>query len=162
MRDSIELSKKNFYIVVMLCATIILMVSLETILMVKDNGMFELWSSNPNLVDKIGTSDAQEMYSVYLTMCLSMFFIKVITPMALAINTYLSFIKLKISKLFVQTWVVLLIGLFIFAALMEKFYSIFFMINTIAYLLLLIKIICFWVAINRRKNEPILESIQKS
>ena len=162
MRDSIELSKKNFYIVVMLCATIILMVSLETILMVKDNGMFELWSSNPNLVDKIGTSDVQEMYSVYLTMCLSMFFIKVITPMALAINTYLSFIKLKISKLFVQTWVVLLIGLFIFAALMEKFYSIFFMINTIAYLLLLIKIICFWVAINRRKNEQILESIQKS
>ena len=162
MRDSIELSKKNFYIVVMLCATIILMVSLETILMVKDNGMFELWSSNPNLVDKIGTSDVQEMYSVYLTMCLSMFFIKVITPMALAINTYLSFIKLKISKLFVQTWVVLLIGLFIFVALMEKFYSIFFMINTIAYLLLLIKIICFWVAINRRKNEQILESIQKS
>lgn len=162
MRDSIELSKKNFYTVVMLCATIILMVSLETILMVKDNRMFELWSSNPNLVDKIGTSDVQEMYSVYLTMCLSMFFIKVITPMALAINTYLSFIKLKISKLFVQTWVVLLIGLFIFVALMEKFYSIFFMINTIAYLLLLIKIICFWVAINRRKNEEILESIQKS
>lgn len=161
MRDSIELSKKNFYIIVMLCATIILMVSLETILMVKDNGMFELWRTNPNLVDKIETSNAQEMYSVYLTMCLSMFFIKVITPMALAINTYLSFIKLKISKLFVQTWVVLLIGLFIFVALIEKFYSIFFMINTVAYVLLLVIMIYFWVLINRRKNEQILERVQK-
>lgn len=162
MRDSIELSKKNFYIIVMLCATIILMVSLETILMVKDNSMFELWSSNPNLVNKINTNNAQEMYSVYLTMCLSMFFIKVITPMALAINTYLALIKLRISKLFVQTWVVLLIGLFTFVVLMEKFYSIFFMINAGAYLLLVVMMICFWVAINRRKNEQILESIQKS
>ncbi|MGL4453516.1 MAG: hypothetical protein ACRCTZ_20345 [Sarcina sp.] len=162
MRDSIELSKKNFYIIVMLCATIILMVSLETILMVKDNSMFELWSSNPNLVNKINTNNAQEMYSVYLTMCLSMFFIKVITPMALAINTYLALIKLRISKLFVQTWVVLLIGLFAFVVLMEKFYSIFFMINAAAYLLLVIMMICFWVSINRRKNEQILESVQKS
>ncbi|MGL5067833.1 MAG: hypothetical protein ACRC6T_08475 [Sarcina sp.] len=162
MRDSIELSKKNFYIIVMLCATIILMVSLETILMVKDNNMFELWTSNPNLINKININDGQETYSIYLTMCLSMFFIKVITPVAFAINTYLALIKLRISKLFVQTWVILLIGLFTFVVLMEKFYSIFFIINAGAYLLLVIMMIYFWVAINKRKNEQILESIQKS
>ncbi|MGL5416749.1 MAG: hypothetical protein ACRDAU_13870 [Clostridium sp.] len=158
MRDSIELSKRNFYIMITLCGTIIMMASLEAILMIKDSGMFEVWKES--LGTKIGDS-TQDMYSVYLTMCLSIFFIKIITPVSLGIYTYLALIKLRISKLFVQTWVLLSVGLFIFVVLMEKSYSIFFIATAISYVLIVVMLIYFWVEINRKKNEQILESIQR-
>ncbi|MFR5264695.1 hypothetical protein [Clostridium sp.] len=161
MKDSIEMSKRSFYIIIGLCAVIIIMVSLETILMVKGNEIFELWKSNPNLVDKVVGSSVEEMYSIYLTMCLSMFFIKIITPIALTINTYFAFVKLRVNKLFVQIWIVLLIGLFAFTAIMENFYSIFFIVSTASYLGLVIVMLYFWVSINKRKNEQVLEELQK-
>lgn len=160
MKDSIEMSKRSFYIIIGLCAVIIMMVSLETILMVKGNEIFELWKSNPKLVDKVVGSSV-EMYSIYLTMCLSMFFIKIITPIALTINTYFAFVKLRVNKLFVQIWIVLLIGLFAFTAIMENFYSIFFIVSTASYLGLVIVMLYFWVSINKRKNEQVLEELQK-
>lgn len=161
MKDSIEMSKRSFYIIIGLCAVIIIMVSLETILMVKGNEIFELWKSNPKLVDKVVGSSVEEMYSIYLTMCLSMFFIKIITPIALTINTYFAFVKLRVNKLFVQIWIVLLIGLFAFTAIMENFYSIFFIVSTASYLGLVIVMLYFWVSINKRKNEQVLEELQK-
>ncbi len=161
MKDSIEMSKRSFYIIIGLCAVIIMMVSLETILMVKGNEIFELWKSNPKLVDKVVGSSVEEMYSIYLTMCLSMFFIKIITPIALTINTYFAFVKLRVNKLFVQIWIVLLIGLFAFTAIMENFYSIFFIVSTASYLGLVIVMLYFWVSINKRKNEQVLEELQK-
>lgn len=161
MRDSIDMSKKIFYSIIGLCALIIMMISMETILMVKDNGMFELWRSNPSLTPEVAGQSTQEIYSVYLTMCLSMFFIKVITPIALAINTYFSFVKLRINKLFVQIWVVLLIGLFAFTAIGETFYSIFFIISAVSYIGLVAIMIYLWVQINKKKNEQVLESVQK-
>lgn len=161
MKDSIEMSKRNFYIIIGLCAVIIMMVSLETILMVKGNEIFELWKSNPRLVDKVAGASVEEMYSIYLTMCLSMFFIKIITPIALTINTYFAFVKLRVNKLFVQIWIVLLIGLFAFTAIMENFYSIFFIVSTVSYLGLVIVMFYFWISINKRKNEQVLEKLQK-
>lgn len=161
MKDSIEMSKRSFYIIIGLCAVIIIMVSLETILMVKGNEIFELWKSNPKLVDKVVGSSVEEMYSIYLTMCLSMFFIKIITPIALTINTYFAFVKLRVNKLFVQIWIVLLIGLFAFTAIMENFYSIFFIVSTASYLGLVIVMLYFLVSINKRKNEQVLEELQK-
>ena len=161
MRDSIDMSKKIYYSIVGLCATIIMANSIETFLKVKDNGMFELWFSNPNLATEIVGKSSSEAYSIYLTMCLSIFFIRVIAPVALAINTYFAFVKLRVSKLFVQIWVVLLIGLFAFTTVGETFYSIFFIIGSIAYLGLVIIMICQWKEINRKMNEQVIESIQK-
>lgn len=161
MRDSIDMSKKIYYIIVGLCALIIMTNSIETIFKVKDNGMFEFWRSNPSLSPEIAVKSTQEIYSVYLTMCLSMFFIKVITPIALAINAYFAFVKLRISKLFVQIWVVLLIGLFAFTSIGEGFFSIFFIISAMSYIGLVVIMIYLWNCINRKMNKQVIETIQK-
>lgn len=161
MRDSIDMSKKVFYSIVGLCAVIIMANSIETFIKVKDSSMFEVWLSDPSLAREVASKSTSEAYSIYLTMCLSIFVIRVITPMALAINSYFSLIKLRVSKLFVQIWVVLLIGLFAFNLVGEKLYSVFFIISSFAYLGLIVIMISQWREINRATNKQVVESIQK-
>lgn len=162
MKDNIEMSKPIYYLIASLCAVIIMANSIEALIKVKDNGLFDLWLSNPNLsIDKAQQSKEQ-LYSIYLTMCLSVFFIRVITPIALAINSYFAFVKLRVSKIFVQIWVILIIGLFAFTALGETFYSIFFILSGICYMALVCIMLYLGREINRRKSVNVVGKIQKT
>ena len=106
MKTTVEMSKKTFYLIVGLCAVIIMMNSIESFIKAKDTGLFEAWLQNPNLnIDKSQTIN--EMYSIYLTSCLSVFFIRIITPIALSLNSYFSLVKTGVNKLFVAIWMVL-------------------------------------------------------
>ena len=128
MKTTVEMSKKTFYLIVGLCAVIIMMNSIESFIKAKDTGLFEAWLQNPNLnIDKSQTIN--EMYSIYLTSCLSVFFIRIITPIALSLNSYFSLVKTGVNKLFVAIWMVLTIGLFFFTTLGETYFSIFFIIS---------------------------------
>lgn len=150
MKETIVMSKKTFYVIVLLCATIIMANSLESFARAKDAGLFEAWLSNPSLnVDRSQT--IEQMYSIYLTMCLALFFIKIITPAALAINTYFSFVKTRVNKLFVLIWMVLLIGLFLFTSLGQTYFSIFFIVSTICHLALVIVLASIWREINNQR-----------
>lgn len=162
MKDNIEMSKPIYYLIASLCALIIMASSIEALIKVKDNGLFDLWLSNPNLnIDTVGQSKEQ-LYSIYQSMCLSLFFIKVITPVALAINTYLAFIKLRVNKIFVRIWSILIIGLFAFTLLGESSYSIFFILSTIAYIGLVVIMIYLGKEINREISINVVERIQKT
>lgn len=161
MRDSIEISRKSFYWIVAFCAIIIMANSIEVLFKVKDNSLFELWFSNPSLNKEVAGKTIEEAYSIYFTACLSTFFIKIITPIALAINSYLALVKLRVNKLFVQMWIVLLIGLFAFTLIGESFYSIFFIITAICYVGLVVMIVYLWKEINRKENEQIIGKIEK-
>lgn len=162
MKDNIEMSKPVYYLIASLCAVIIMANSIEALIKVKDNGLFDLWLANPNLnVDKVGQNNEQ-LYSIYLTMCLSVFFIRVITPIALAINSYFAFVKLRVSKLFVHIWSILLVGLFAFTALGESYYSVFFIISGLCYAFLVGIMIYLAKEINRKKNENVIGKIQRT
>lgn len=151
MRETISMSKKVFYTIVGLCTIIIMSNSIEAFIKAKDVGLFETWISNPSLnIDKGQTID--QMYSIYLTMCLALFLIRVITPVALAINSYFSFIKIKVNKIFVLIWMVLIIGLFPFTSIREAYFSVFFIISGICYLGLIYVLIHLWKEINKQRN----------
>lgn len=153
MKENIQMTRSIYYLIVGLCATIIMSNSIETIIKVKDSGLFDLWLSNPNLnVDKIGQTKEQ-LYSIYLSMCLSVFVIRIITPIALAINSYFSFIKLRVNKLFVSIWIVLLIGLFAFTSLGETYYSIFFILSGVCYASLVFVLLYLGSEISKKKNK---------
>ena len=108
MKATVEMSKKTFYLIVGLCAVIIMMNSIESFIKAKDTGLFEAWLQNPNLnIDRSQTTN--EMYSIYLTSCLSVFLIRIITPIALSLNSYFSLVKTGVNKLFVAIWMVLTI-----------------------------------------------------
>jgi hypothetical protein len=162
MKENIPMTKSSYYIIVGLCATIIMSNSIEIIMKVKDSGLFDLWLSDPNLnIDRIGQTK-EEIYSIYLSMCLSVFFIRSITPIALAINSYFSFIKLRVNKLFVSIWVVLLIGLFAFTSIGESYYSVFFILSGVCYASLVCVLLHLGGQINKQKNKDIIKKTQRA
>ena len=136
MREQIEMSRTIFYIILGLCATVIIMASLEVIMKVKDTQLFEMWLLQPNIkLEAVGKTDNQ-MYSTYINMYLSTFLVRVVTPIGLAIHSYLTLSKLRVNKLYVNVWSVLLVGSFLLSILGEGYYSIFFIISGIAYVAL--------------------------
>ena len=141
MKENISMSKGIFYTIVILCATIILSNSIDAIIRAKDIDLFNMWINDVSQkIDTVNQS-REQLYSTYLTMCLSNFFVRVVTPMGLAINSYFSFIKLGVSKLFVSIWTVLLIGLFAFTLIGQSLNSIFFIISSVCYVVLVVLII---------------------
>lgn len=73
---------------------------------------------------------------MYLNVCIATFFVRVITPMAVAIHSYFTFTRLRVNKLFVMIWSVIIVGAFALTTLIEQFYSIFFIGSGIGYLAL--------------------------
>lgn len=156
MKETIYMSKKVFYLIVGLCTVIIMANSIEAFIKVKDLGLFETWLANPKLnIDR--SQNTNQIYSIYLTMCLSIFIMRIITPVALSLNTYFAFIKTKVNKLFVLIWIILLIGLFIFTSIGELYFSIFFIISAICHVGLLFIMTYLWKEINKQKNIIIAE-----
>lgn len=141
MRESIEMPKGTFYTIVAICAAIIMMTSMEMLIKAKDTDLFNMWLSTSNLGEDALSQTTKELFSTYLNVCISTFFIRVITPMAVAIHCYLTFTKLRVTKLFVAIWIVIIIGAFALTFLGEQFYSIFFIGSAIGYLALIFAMI---------------------
>ena len=137
MRDSIEMPKGTFYTIAAICAVIIMLTSLEMLIKAKDSSLFNMWLSNGNLGEDLLTQTTNQLYSTYLNICMATFFIRVITPMAVAIHSYFTFTKLRVNKMFVIIWSVIIVGAFVLTFLGEQFYSIFFIGCIIGYLALI-------------------------
>ncbi|MBS5939535.1 hypothetical protein E5347_15295 [Clostridium sartagoforme] len=160
MRETTMMNKRIFYLIVGLCAVIIMSYSLEAFAKAKDIGLFENWLNNPNLnIDRSQSMD--ESYSLYLTTILSVFFIRIITPVALSLNTYFAFIKLKVNKLFILIWTILIIGLFALTLIGEAYFSLFLIISGICYLGILVTLMYLWKEINNENNIKITSKIQQ-
>lgn len=141
MREQMEMPKGIFYGIVGVCALIILSTSLEAIIKAKDTTIFDMWLSSPNLNTAMLGETIEEIYSTYLSMCMSNFFVRIITPMGVAIHSYLTFTKLRVNKLYVIIWTVLLIGSFGFSIIGESWYSMFFIVSSIGYIALILMMI---------------------
>ena len=152
MRDSIEMPKGTFYTIVAICAVVIMLTSLEMLIRAKDENLFNMWLSNGNLGEDLLSQTTDQLYSTYLNVCISTFFVRVITPMAVAIHSYFTFTKLRVNKLFVIIWSVIIIGAFALTVLTEQFYSIFFIGSGIGYLALILTMIYLGKCIRNVKS----------
>lgn len=152
MRDSIEMPKGTFYTIVAICAVVIMLTSLEMLIKAKDANLFNMWLSNGNLGEDLLSQTTDQLYSTYLNICISTFFVRVITPMAVAIHSYFTFTKLRVNKLFVIIWSVIIIGAFALTVLTEQFYSIFFIGSGIGYLALILTMIYLGKCIRNVKS----------
>lgn len=140
MREQLEMPKGTFYTIAGICAAIILFTSLEMLIRAKDTNLFEMWLSNPNLDTNLLGQTKEELYSTYLNMCLSTFFVRIITPMGLALHSYYTLTKLRVNKLYVGLWIMLLMGTFALTVVGEQFYSVLFILSGVGYLALIIAI----------------------
>lgn len=133
MQEQMEMPRGIFYLIVALCGTIITSTSLEVMIKAKDIGLFEMWLSNPMIKEGLIGQTNNQMYSTYMTLCLSTFFVRIIAPMGLAIHSYFTLTRLRINRLYVIIWSVLLIGTFILSIIGEAYISIFVIISGICY-----------------------------
>lgn len=137
MRESIEMPKNIFYLIVGICLAIIMLTSIDILLRAKDTELFNMWLSSTNFSQEFLMKTTEELFSEYLQMNISIFIVRVITPMAVAIHAYFTFTKLRVNKLYVVLWSLVSIGTFLLTSLGEQFYSIFFIMSGICYLILI-------------------------
>lgn len=141
MRECIEMPKSIFYIIIGICSAIIMLTSIDILLRAKDTGLFDMWLANTNFSQEFLMQTQEQLYGEYIQMNISLFMVRVIAPMGIAIHTYFTFVKLRVNKLYIVLWSLILIGTFMMTSLGEQFYSIFFVMSGIGYLGLIITMI---------------------
>lgn len=126
MASDTVLQPKHFYLIIATCALIILCESLQVMVKVKIIDHYDYWRQ------QIGQLQG-DTFQIYLTIQLSYFFMKIITPMIFGLHTYLAFIKIRIGKLYVFIWTVLMLGSMAYTLVEWTVYSPFYYIKLISY-----------------------------
>lgn len=135
MKRGILLPKKIFYIIVLVCSVIIFLECLDLIINFKTS-TYSIFYSNDVLI--LNQSNNLEMY---LRIQLMIFFIRIIPIMVLGLHSYFAFLKFKISNTFPIIWIILIFGLFVYTVIQFSFFSIFYYIKLIGYIILIICLI---------------------
>lgn len=134
------------YIILISVSFIILSFSLEAMMRVKDISLFNIWFESQSGVER----DAA--FSVYVTALLSVYFQSVIAPIVFGVHTYFAYMKIRINKLFVFMWTVLLGGGLAYVVAGMQLGSIFFYLNIIIYMILIVTTLSLLSVINQTKG----------
>ncbi len=148
MNSYTKLPKKQLYLILLFSSLIIFSESLTVMIKVKDIDLFKDYLINFGFTLESGTL-YQEYFSSYVALNLSYFFFNIIIPVALSIHSYVSFISIRISKLFVFVWTVLIFGALAYAIIKFNFQSIFYYVTIISYISLLFTVLSLNKVIDR-------------
>lgn len=140
MLSNVKIPKKRYYLILIFTSIIILSISLETLFRVKDISLFEEWV-NINNIPANSEYEFNQAFNTYLILGLSTMFMKVVIPMALSIHSYFAYTRIGINRLFIFIWSVLLIGGIAYEVIGLNLDSIFYYINIIIYMALIITIL---------------------
>jgi len=147
MHSGTILPKKHMYIMLISLSVIIFMTSMEMMMRVKDVALFDIWYQNHNEVSR------EAAFSVYVTGLLSVYFQSIIAPVVFGIHTYFAYVKIRINKLFVFMWTVLLGGGLAMVIVSRQFDSIFYYIIIVFYMILIGTILSLIGVINQSKAQ---------
>lgn len=140
MLSNEKIPKSKYYIILVLTSIIILSISLESMFRAKDLNLFEDWISINNL-SLTDDYDFNQTFNSYIILILSSMFLRIIIPASLSIYSYFAYTRIRINKLFIFIWAVLLLGGLAYEVVGFNIGSIFFYINIIAYISLILTII---------------------
>lgn len=140
MNSYTKLPKKQLYSILLLCSIIILSETITVMIKVKDVNLFKDYLINLGFTLELG-SLYSEHFSSYVAMNLSYFFFNILIPVSISIHSYIAFMSIRISKLFVFIWTVLILGSLAYTIIGFNLKSIFYYINIFSYILLLITIL---------------------
>ncbi|MFO7612170.1 MAG: hypothetical protein R6W99_06790 [Clostridia bacterium] len=136
MKENVRLPKKQFYIISVCLGLVILFLSIEVMMKVKDKLLFEEWFLRAS-AEGLDAS-YEDAFGLYVSLNLGGFFLKTAIPMAMGVYTYFAYVKIRINRLFVFIWTVLLIGAAALVAIEMNFASIFYYIELALYAVLII------------------------
>lgn len=136
MNSYTKLPKKQLYYILILSSIIIFSETIAVMMKVKDIDLFTNYLMESAL--SIDLSQAyNQQFSSYVALNLSYFFFNIIIPVSISIHSFIAFLSIRISKLFVFIWTVLLLGGMAYTIVGFNFRSVFDYINIISYLILL-------------------------
>ena len=144
MDSNTKLPAKQFYWLIAACAFIIFSECLLVLMRVKNPENYEVW------VEVMGE---HMTFEVYTAIHMSHFFMKVIIPVMLGVYAYVAYIKVRIGKLFVFIWTVLLVGGMAYTVIELDFSSVFYYIRLIGYILAIVTILSLINVIKEQKVE---------
>lgn len=148
MDSNTKLPKKHMYFILVSLSFMIFSISMETMMRVKDLAMFDSWL----LMQPEVEITREAGFSIYVTLQLSRYFQFVVVPMALGIHTYFAYVNIRINKLFVFMWTVLLGGGAAYIGIEKQFTSVFYYVNLGIYMILIVTILSLLSVIDQRKN----------
>lgn len=151
MLSNIKIPKSKYYTILVLTSIVILSISMESMFRAKDLSLFENWLSIYN-IKAVGDYELNQVFSSYIAIILSNMFLKTIIPVSLSIYSYFAYTRIGINKLFVFIWTVLLLGGLVYEVISLNITSIFFYINIIAYVGLILTIVSLGSLLGQNKG----------
>lgn len=143
MERTQAISKRNYYILISLCALFVVLASVEVIAKVKDATFFRELNEG---LQKQGQPAVD--YSTYTVGLMSTYLAKIIIPVGLGLSGFLAYVKTGVGKLFVFSW-----GLFTLAGLATHLLS-FELSNVFYYLFIFIYLLLFVQLVRLAKPLP--------
>lgn len=130
-------------------AFIILSLSLDTMMRVKDLALYDAWYT-----DMVGEIELgyDQSFSIYVTGNLAAYFFNVVIPMAFGVHTFFAYKKIRINGLFVFIWLVLLTGSALYVLMTFAFSSIFYYSTLLGYFFLILTVLSLTSIINETKK----------
>lgn len=150
MLSNEKIPKSRYYLILIFTSIIILSISLESIFRAKDLSLFENWLDINNMTP-VDDYDFNQGFNSYIVIILSNMFLKIMIPASLSIYSYFAYIRIRINRLFIFIWTVLLLGGLAYEVVGLNIGSIFFYINIIAYIGLILTIVSLDSLIDRSK-----------
>lgn len=132
MEKTQKLPGKILLFIILISGITIFFASVETVLKAKDTELFSL--INEDFARK-GMPLLE--YSDYVFSVLSMYFMKIASPIGYTLTAYLSFKKFRFGKSFLGVWAIVLFGSLILHLLTMELYNIFYYLIAAGFLLLM-------------------------
>lgn len=146
MKKRGALDRRGFYIIAVICALLILSYSIEALVKVKDVEMFNKWHQETYPGEQILTTN----FSTYLVGNMAEYFLKTALPTSIALTAYFAIGKSKSFGTMTFVWLVISSGGFIFHLLQLDFYSFFYYIGIVLYIILIVK--TYYIALQGTYN----------
>lgn len=148
MQTQAKLPLKQLYTILIACAMIILLSSIDVLMRVKDITLFDNWVKEQAL-----TGDPSMLLNQYVGLNLSLFIMKIIVPVSFAIYSYVAYVKIKINHLYVLMWSILNIGGLAYTAFDRQYPNILYYVIIICYALLILTLISLVDVIRESKSK---------
>jgi len=136
MFGNAKLSTKKLYLIMAASFLIILFSSLEVFMRVKDALLFENWVETAMSSGDL-PAGYTPVFDDYVVAELFRYFFRIAIPMGFAVFSYFTYVKLRLSGIFIFVWTVLLLGGLAYTVFELNFGSIFYYLIVAAYLLLI-------------------------
>jgi hypothetical protein len=144
MNSYTKLPAKPLYRMLTACAVIVVALSVQTMIQVKDIELYRLWANS------IGSPDAT--FSTYVTVQLMQFFGKIIVPVIFAVYAYFAHMHIRVNSLFVFIWSVLLAGSFLFTLVEWDLGSVFYYLSLAGHAVLIYTVLSLGQTVKDSKH----------